>query len=30
MKRISDLHKDIDDIMSENEYHDDDTGRRCL
>ena len=26
MKRISDLYKDIDNIMSENEYHDDDTG----
>ena len=25
MKRISDLYKDIDNIMSENEYHDDDT-----
>ena len=26
MKRISDLYKDIDNIMSENEYHDDGTG----
>lgn len=25
MKRISDLYKDIDAIMSENEYHNDDT-----
>lgn len=27
MKRISDLYKDIDNIMSENEYHDDDTNK---
>ena len=25
MKRLSDLYKDIDNIMSENEYYDDDT-----
>lgn len=30
MKRISDLYKDIDNIISENEYHDDDTRRGCL